>query len=132
MFRSGSAAATDYLSTGFAYLICPVGEIRIAKLIRRLAVDLALPELGRELKVDYVTPIGQAQKAVQVESMARVIEGVERLSAFDRALPGLVDAEATVREIADIYNAPMDMLRVPEAVAANAVAVRARLPCLGP
>ncbi len=81
-------------------------------------LPLPPPALGEsELKVDYVTPIGQAQKAVQVESMARVIEGVERLSAFDRALPGLVDAEATVREIADIYNAPMDMLRAPEAVA---------------
>lgn len=72
----------------------------------------------QELEVDYVTPIGQAQKAVQVESMSRVIEGVERLSAFDQSLPGLVDAEAAVREIADIYNAPMDMLRAPEALAA--------------
>ncbi len=81
-------------------------------------LPLPPPELGEsELAVDYVTPIGQAQKAVQVESMARVIEGVERLSAFDRALPGIVDAEAAVREIADIYNAPMDMLQAPEAVA---------------
>ena len=54
-------------------------------------LPLPPPALGEsELKVDYVTPIGQAQKAVQVESMARVIEGVERLSSFDRALPGLV------------------------------------------
>ena len=82
-------------------------------------LPLTPPALGEsELKVDYVTPIGQAQKAVQVESMARVIEGVERLSAFDRALPGIVNAEAAVREIADIYNAPMDMLNAPEAVAA--------------
>ena len=58
-----------------------------------------------------MTPIGQAQKAVQVESMARVIEGVERLSAFDRALLGIVDAEAAVREIADIYNAPWTCCR---------------------
>lgn len=70
------------------------------------------------IEVDYVTPIGQAQKAVQVESMARVMEGVERLSAFDASLPGMVDAEATVREIADVYNAPMDMLRSPEDTAA--------------
>ena len=71
-----------------------------------------------ELKIDYITPIGQAQKAVRVESMARVIEGVERMMAFDPALPAMVDAEASVREIADIYAAPMKMLKPPEAVAA--------------
>lgn len=54
-----------------------------------------------------------------MESMARVIEGVERLAAFDPALPAVLDAEAAVREIAEIYNAPMDLLRGPHAMAAS-------------
>lgn len=77
------------------------------------------PEIfDAELDVDYVSPIAQAQRATKVESMARVIEMTRVLAETDPVLASIIDGDAAVREVADVYNAPLDMLRSPDDMAA--------------
>src|SRR3546814_16090049 len=65
-----------------------------------------------------MSPIQQAQKGARIEGVVRVLEAAERVAAFDQGVVNLIDAEAVVREVGDTYQAPLSILRSPDAVAA--------------
>jgi hypothetical protein len=75
---------------------------------------------GRGLKVDYTSPIAQAQKAADAEGMQRVLGLAEQmLSAGDTEALDVVDTEETLRTAQRLYSAPGKMLRSRDEVAAR-------------
>ncbi|HET8728530.1 MAG TPA: portal protein, partial [Alphaproteobacteria bacterium] len=84
---------TEYLN--------PLIERTLSILTRRRQLPPPPDELwGREIEVEYTSPIQQAQKAVRTESMARVLEAAERAASYDPGVLALIDTEAMVREVA--------------------------------
>lgn len=81
---------------------------------------LAPPESIRNvpIHVEYVSPLAVAQRSSELDTISRVVESAIGLAQIDPQVGGIVDAEAVLRRTADDLNAPTDILRSADAVAA--------------
>ncbi len=77
------------------------------------------PELlDQELKVDFLSIFGQAQKAQQIPVIERVAAFVKALAELDEEVIDTLDADKFAEKYADIASLPPDLLRSPQAVQA--------------
>ena len=86
-------------------------------------LPLPPPELiandNARIEADYVSPISTAQKTVEIEAMARVLDMTDRVLAYDPDVATTVNGEAVIRRTAKVQGAPADMLNSPEVVSAE-------------
>lgn len=76
------------------------------------------PELdGDSIEIDYVSVLAQAQKAVQIGSVERLLGFVGSIAGAVPEVLDRLDADAAVAEYADMVGAPTRILREDEAVA---------------
>jgi hypothetical protein len=66
---------------------------------------------GRALRVEFVSPIAQAQKLADAEGMIRVLTLAGQLAQFDPDAVAGIDADETLRIATRLYGAPAKMLR---------------------
>ncbi len=76
------------------------------------------PELeGRELKVDYVSPLAKAQKAADGQAMLRALESIAPLAQIEPTVVDNFDPDALARRLAEAWGAPAAILRGQDEVA---------------
>jgi hypothetical protein len=66
---------------------------------------------GRQLRVEFVSPIAQAQKMADAEGMIRVLSLAGQIAEFDPEATAGIDADETLRIAQKLYGAPAKMLR---------------------
>lgn len=98
----------------------------LSKVIRRLFYmmiedgDLPVPppELqGRDVKIEYQSPIAQAQKSVNANAVLQGLSTVAQLAQFDPNVAMVINAEAIARDqMTNTYFMPFSYLRSPEEV----------------
>ena len=95
-----------------AELLAPLIGRTFAILGRAGAFGPLPPALeGRELAVDYVSPVARAQRLGEVQGLARTLEVAAPLLATDPSLLDNVDADAAFRHAAGLLGVPLELLR---------------------
>jgi hypothetical protein len=77
-----------------------------------------LMEQGAELQIEYISVLAQAQKAVGLTSIERLLAFVGNQAAVNPAVLDKIDQDRAIEVYADMLNAPPDMLIDNEQVAA--------------
>jgi hypothetical protein len=73
---------------------------------------------GEDLKVDFISIFGEAQKAQQIPTLERVAAFVKALAELDEEVLDDLDADKFAAKYAEVASLPPDLLRSPEAVKA--------------
>lgn len=76
------------------------------------------PLVGRDIRVDYVSPLARAQKTADGKAILRTLESLLPLAQADPSVLDMVDADAAARALAEAWGAPAGLLRDSETVAA--------------
>ena len=76
------------------------------------------PLVGRDIRVDYVSPLAKAQKTADGKAILRTLESLLPLAQADPSVLDMVDADAAARALAEAWGAPAELLRDSEAVTA--------------
>jgi len=77
-----------------------------------------LMESGAEMQFEYISILAQAQKSVGLTSIERLLAFVGNQAAVNPAVLDKIDQDRATEVYADMLNAPPDMIRDAEAVAA--------------
>jgi hypothetical protein len=101
-----------------AELLAPLIERTFGIAARAGLLPAPPPALqGRELRIEYLSPIARAQKFSEISAIGRTLELVQPLAAFDRAVVDNFDLNAMARHIADVTGVPAQLVTDPEVVA---------------
>lgn len=73
--------------------------------------------LGATLQIDYISPVARAQRAEEVQSMARAWEAVAPFAGANPEMLDLIDGDRLLRHVVDRLGAPFSVLRSAGAVA---------------
>lgn len=71
---------------------------------------------GRELKIEYVSMLAQAQRMIGLKPVEQLIGFVGNVAGAQPDVLDAIDIDATVREYADLLGVPAKILRDPRAV----------------
>lgn len=74
---------------------------------------------GGGVKLKHTSPLARLRRAEDGVAITRTLDMAMKIKAVDPESPvmDIVDDEAAMRRLADIYGAPMEIIRTPEAVA---------------
>jgi hypothetical protein len=72
---------------------------------------------GAELRVEYINPLSQVQKALATTGIERTLEFIGMAAGVDPAAADVLDADVAVEAFADAVGAPPRMIREAQAVA---------------
>jgi hypothetical protein len=77
-----------------------------------------LIQAGGVVDIQYASPLNRAQRSEDGVAILRTLESVTPLAQVDPSVLDVFDAEAIVRELADINGVPAKVLRTPDQVKA--------------
>jgi len=93
---------------------------RVFALAERRGLHPDPPEelAGQELKVEFISIFGEAQKAQEIPAVERVANFINSLAQIDGEVLDTMDCDKFAQKYAEIAGLPPDLLRSPEAIAA--------------
>jgi hypothetical protein len=99
-------------------LLGPAVEKVLAILIktRKLNPPKALIESGSNVKITYISPIAQAQRLADAQSMLQYLNDLSQMAQVEPEVLDVVDFDAAAYEMADIRGIPEKVQRSPEEI----------------
>jgi hypothetical protein len=92
-------------------MLDPFVERLFAIMERNMLLPEAPPEIqGMGIKIEYVSILAQAQKALGVNSINRVIQYIGGASTLDPQVVDVFDFDESVRAVADMEGVPAKLL----------------------
>ena len=99
-------------------LLEPMLDRHFSILLRQGRFDPIPPELaGRNIRIEYISPIQRAQKEGEVNSIVELFTIAANLSQVDPSVMHNLDSDAAIRLISEAKDTPAGVIRSAEAVA---------------
>ena len=97
----------------------PMIDRTFAIMARQMLFDDPPEELaGREIRVEYVSPLAKMQKAGQANAVVKTLQVAGEMAAFAPETLDNIDPDQAIRIISEANGAPMKVLRDPRVVQA--------------